>query len=435
MKKNIPDDLAFGPGPVSAEAKVMAAERKSYISEMRSILDLAEGLGRDLTRDEEYRFRDLTKQVKEIDAELEKPAGRMSQRDSGTSGFMDSEGREIRALKPEERMSDHVRGDFGDDFPESLNLGKFVKGLAVGDWAGAEAERRVLSYGDDTLGGYLVPAAISGQIIDKARNLSAVVRAGSRTLPMESGTLHLARVDEDPTAFWRAENETITASDMQFGRFTLHARTLGCLIKMSVEVVEDAANLDEVVRHALSQALSLELDRAALFGEGTPVEPLGLFNTEGINEISLGDNGGELTSVNAFFDARLPILESNGMPGSVIMAPREEVTIESMLDGNGRYLIPPESWLDLKRLSTNQIPCDMVQGTSDNASCSFVGDFAQMLIGMRTNLVIEASREAGDATGSAFSDMQVWLRGYLRTDICVVRPAWFTRIVGIIPAA
>ena len=65
---------------------------------------------------------------------------------------------------------------------------------------------------------------------------------------------------------------------------------------------------------------------------------------------------------------------------------------------------------------TKQIPVNMTKGTSSNASIAVAGDYSQLLIGLRTTLTIEASREAGDGTEGAFSKLQVWVRAYLRAD-------------------
>ena len=50
---------------------------------------------------------------------------------------------------------------------------------------------------------------------------------------------------------------------------------------------------------------------------------------------------------------------------------------------------------------------------------------------MRTNLTIEASREAATETGNAFSRLHVKVRAYLRADIGVLRPAAFPVLTGI----
>ena len=255
----LPREIVLAGGPVYPNAREKIAERKGHIGEMRALLDKAETEKRNLSRDEELRFQDLKSKADVIESWLSE-----SQRKPHTptpGGGFSSDDNEIRMLKPEEKLSEHVRSrSYGDgmDGGDSLNLGRFVKGVVTGNWKGAESEKRALQIGDDTLGGYLVPSPLALQIIDMARNASVVMKSGALTIPMESNTLDLAKILEDPTAYWRGENQTITPSDMSFGKLTLRARTLAALVKVSVEVIEDAVNLDQIVSSALSQALALE---------------------------------------------------------------------------------------------------------------------------------------------------------------------------------
>jgi HK97 family phage major capsid protein len=426
-------------------------KRAGIIEQMRALINTAQNAGRGLTSSEESRYKDMEAEVKRLDGDIQREEGlRSLEADlnepldaprapvppspTNEPSFVDSKGREIRALRPEERVADHVRREGGDDFSEPLSFGRYIRGAVTGDWSGAEPERRAMKVADDVLGGYVVPSRLSAEIIDLARNKSVCLQAGARTLLMDSSTLDIALVTQDPVAVWRGESEPITSSDVSFGLLRLHAKTLAAMVKCSIEIIEDASNLDQTVTNAISQALALELDRTMLLGEGTPVQPRGLAKTEGVNTITLGTgNGAVLQSVTPFFQAREPILMANGQPTAAIMSPREEVWLESLRDGEGRYLLPPESWTRLKRLSSNQIPCDLVEGESDNASIAIIGDFSRLLLGMRTALTVEISREAGDTTGSAFQNLEVWIRAYLRADVAVSKPSHFSIIEGIIP--
>ena len=77
------------------------------------------------------------------------------------------------------------------------------------------------------------------------------------------------------------------------------------------------------------------------------------------------------------------------------------------LDSTGQPLQPPPSYQALEKYVTNQVaPLE-----------AFVADWSQMMVGMRTNIQIEASREASDAAGSAFRSLRVLVRAYLRADV------------------
>lgn len=191
-------------------------------------------------------------------------------------------GEEIRVLRNNENLETTVRHNLPDGIKaRELSLGRLLRGIVLGDWKGSEAERRTLAIGDSTLGGYLVPSPISARVIDLARNQARVLQAGALTVPLEANTLTLARVTGDPTASWKAENAPGTFSDMAFGKIELVAKSLLALIKTSVEIFEDAANLSQVVeavslrRWRLSSTGPLSTARALLqsrLGSSTPAE-------------------------------------------------------------------------------------------------------------------------------------------------------------------
>ena len=100
-----------------------------------------------------------------------------------------------------------------------------------------------------------------------------------------------------------------------------------------------------------------------------------------------------------------------------------------MVDTTGQPLNAPPSYNDLEKFSTSQIPVNL--GTGTDESEAFLGDFSKLMIGMRTNLTLEVSREASDSTNSAFEDMQVWVRIYLRADVQLAKPDQFVYMSGI----
>ncbi len=331
----------------------------------------------------------------------------------------------IRALRPSERIC--REGSAG------LSWGRLIRGLVTGDWRNAEMEQRALAEGVGSEGGYLVPTPLAGRVIDLARAKATVVQAGAATVPMDSNTLTIAKVASDPTASWRAENAAITASDMVFDRIQFSAKTLAALIKVSVELIEDSQLLAGTVENALSQALGLELDRAALYGSGAGSEPKGIKNTTGVQTYSMGTNGAALTNYSPFSQAVEKIATANGAANAAIYAPRTAGELDRLVDTTGQPMRPPQSFASLRTFATTQIPVNLTQGTANNASDAFVGDFSQLLIGMRTQIRIEVSREASDAASSAFANMQVFIRAYLRADIALAQPSHFCVITGIIP--
>lgn len=350
-------------------------------------------------------------------------------------------GQPVCVLTPQQSMSDLSEPSAYDNEP--LSLARYVRGIVTGRWNNAERELRAMNEGTLGSGGYLVPSPLSSQIIDKVRNAAVLIRAGARTIPMDSQTLSIARVAPtgDPTAAWHAENAAITASDMGFEAVKFTAQTLACLVTASVEVLEDAAGLDAVVADAMGRVLALELDRAGLRGSGSAPEPRGIRNQSNvvIDSTTFTTNGSAISGTTPTGAVAWDWLSKqvsglwgvNENPNAVIYNARTAGELDLLRASTGEVLPPPGSVANLQRLVTNSIPSNLTQGTNSDCSEAFIGDFSQALVGMRRELVFEVSRTASVGATSMFSTMGVAMRVYLRADFQVARPGAFRVVTGI----
>jgi HK97 family phage major capsid protein len=344
----------------------------------------------------------------------------------------------ITVVKNSAKLFAHVNHTLPDGIQAAeLDFGRSIKGMVTGDWNGADAERmcvsKTMAGGNDANGGFLLPSPLSTMVIDLARNQSVCLRAGALTIPMDSGTFDIARLTSDPTGYWKGENAAGTATDIGTGRFQLRAKTLMALVKSSVELIEDAPNAGALIQNAISQALALELDRAALRGAGVS-EPLGIRHWSSLGSSFGAQYTGSIGSPNYddFSNAAEDILSANGPEAtalSVIYSPRTWGTLDRLKDGESKTLIPPPSFSAMRKFTTNQIPETL--GGGSNESEAYVGDFSQLAIGMRTQLVLEVSRHAADSSSSAFKNLQVFIRGYLRADVVLLQPTFFVVLGGI----
>jgi HK97 family phage major capsid protein len=272
--------------------------------------------------------------------------------------------------------------------------------------------------GNDNLGGgVMVPSELATQVIDYARNVSAVWQAGAVTIPMDSDTLTIARQIADPTIEVKGQNEAFTLAGMQFDAINFTAYKIGAVIVMSRELAADAPNAAEVVSTALSKALAVEVDRFALEGSGS-VEPSGLINLAGIGTtgsvgaIAWEDIHGAVVNIKAL----------NHTPNAYILDPVIAGDLDIITSGDGStsaklWLGPPPSVAPLARFETNN--CTITQG--------MVGDFTKLLIGMRQIAAIEVSTEAGDF----FAKHQLGIKITFRFDVNCSHPAAFHSLTGI----
>jgi HK97 family phage major capsid protein len=335
-----------------------------------------------------------------------------------------------RILAPEQRVADWtaahkpVRPEDRD-----LSMGNLFCGWLTGRWDGAELEHRVLVEGTTSGGGILVPEPISASIIDAARNASVVLRAGARTIPMDSKTLTVPRLTGTTQPAWRAENEQIAEDDLAFDGVTFTAKSLAVIVKASRELLEDARDVDGIVRQDLGAALALEIDRVLLRGTGSNDEPTGLRNTSGITVVPATtggdpDDGGPV-DYDTLLDLRQAVAAANYMPGAFVMNPRTANTLAKLKDDSGSYLLPPAALDGVPVLVSNGVPKNITTGAATTTSEVYVGDWSKLWLGVRTQLQISTLNERYADYG------QVAFLMWYRADVQVVQPAAFAVATGV----
>jgi HK97 family phage major capsid protein len=323
------------------------------------------------------------------------------------------------ALTSEKRMTTHATAKRPDETYRGLSIGNFLKAAIAG--ASTDSERRALAEGTDSAGGYTVPTSLSAQLIDALRAASVVVQAGARTVPLDTNSVAVAKLLTDPVPAWRNENASVNESDPTFGQVLFEPKSLAVMTKISLELMQDSVNIATELPRILAAALALELDRVALLGSGSAPEPRGIANVSGIGTTALG---GAFANYAPLLIARTGILTRNGgMPGAVIMNPRDEGALSGWTDSTGQPLNQPRALDGMKFLTTTSIPTN--GGTGTDESTMFVGDFTKLLIGMRQDIRIEILRER-------YADsLQYALVAHLRADLAVEHAAAFHTITGV----
>jgi HK97 family phage major capsid protein len=282
---------------------------------------------------------------------------------------------------------------------------------------------------------------MSQQFIDLARSASVCLRAGAQTIPMGTAEMHIARLDTDPVSHWRGEAVNVPATAAVFGRYVLKARSLAAIIPITYELLEDAANAPSLIEQALGASLGLRLDQAALAGMGAESEPLGIRNTPNVGTIASVGTPADYSDLTAAVQQILTANYAGPVSGlSWILHPRDGGTYDSLTDQTEGQPLQPTPWAsELQRLYTTSV--SVTEGNGTNESYSIVGDFSQLLFGMRTSGVQLRRINAGqvaDITGTTYNapaQLMEFLVAYLRADVCVMRPGWFSVLSGITAAS
>ncbi len=116
------------------------------------------------------------------------------------------------------------------------------------------------------------------------------------------------------------------------------------------------------------------------------------------------------------------------MPAAAIVAPRTLTKSAKLKDTLGQPMRKPDLIANLPFLATTGVPITQTQGTSGAiASEAIVGDFTQLMFGLRTSLRIQLLHERflGD-------NMQLGFLADLRLDVALRHPASFCEVVGIL---
>src|ERR1017187_2484587 len=104
--------------------------------------------------------------------------------------------------------------------------------------------------------------------------------------------------------------------------------------KLSIEVVEDAINIDSIVNNSITASLALELDRACLSGTGTPPQPKGIKNQTGVTITDLGSAAGYTLVDFSKYSAAIAVLQGFNFPGpfSILHSARTAGELDGLCD-------------------------------------------------------------------------------------------------------
>lgn len=423
--------------------KNLNAARDVKLASMKLLVATADAEGRQLTAKESKSFDALDSEIAAIDVQLGKDSATEAFRaqmrattqppmvdiDSRpaapTAGaWRDSQGRAVPVLTKDQSFRAALRES---TTPCPFGFGEYLRAMALG----TENREIRMALGENTLagGGATVPTDLLHQVIDRLRNQAVVTRAGALTVPLPTEITAIARLDTDPTVSWKAENAQFGSGDPTFDRVLFTAKTLGCLVLVSRELLQDSLNIDEVLLNSFAKSMALQLDLAALIGDGNTIDPggpVGISNTAGIGSVSMGANGGALTDFDPIVDAIQTMRSANAAePTAVILAPRTEASIAKLKDTLGQPLRKPDMITKLPFLATNQIPTNETQGTSNNATQIITGDFTQLMLGIRSELRIEMLKER-------YADyLQMGFLCWLRADVQLAHAPSFAEVIGI----
>ena len=146
--------------------------------------------------------------------------------------------------------------------------------------------RNALSVGVDQNGGYTVPDEFHRQLIQGLEE-NNIFRRLAKTIHTQSGTRTIPIAMDNGGATWIEEGAAIQESDMSFTTETLSAYKLGCMIKVSNELLHDSAfDIASYIAQRFGVRFGNAEEDAFINGTGpsanpqtTPSMPTGILNS------------------------------------------------------------------------------------------------------------------------------------------------------------
>jgi HK97 family phage major capsid protein len=336
-----------------------------------------------------------------------------------------------------ERFADH------EVAREQITRARDRDNAIIGQYGDIGQQMRALT---TSTGSAIVPTVWASEVIDRARNYAAVMKAGAQTVPMDAKIVQIGRLTADPAAGFRTEGSTITASDPKFDNVTLTAKTLNTLVVGSVEFWQDASNSGELVTEAMAKALAVQIDLVALFGGVTtgaeqtavgnnlllsgglpnPPNPTGILANLLANASTsvLGSaTNGTVQTAASFYGEVLDTIytprDFNESPNAMLWPSHLARIYAKAADSTNQPMRQPPDVEQIDKYVTNQIPSGFTQGTGTLMSDLFVGDFTQLLVGQRLDLTVKVLDQRYAELGQT-AVLCSW-----RGDVQVARPRAF----------
>ncbi len=394
--------------------------RASKVAECRSLLDAAKG--QDLADEARKRFDTLEKEIRELDARIERET-RVSEYErqseaaetlnSGTPDF-DRESRAPGLFLDAIAASAGIAGrDTGRVMEVSAELqkrnGRTAQGVMIPESIFRHQEQRVVL--SSTTGAGAIGTEHKGdQLIDPLRAASVVNALGATTLSGLVGNCSIPAIDTGFTAAWIAENGALSPADWDINARTLSPKHVGALTEFSRNMVlQSDPSVDAMATRDGARALASALDAAALVGGGSN-EPSGILDTitSGTFATPTWSEGLELIASIATANALTGRLGWAGHP-QVTKKLRSTVRVGStdsrfiMEDPGSLYGYP---YFDTTALAGGGSPADRA---------IVFGDFTSLVIGTWSGVDILAN----PYESTAYSKGNIQVRALMSADIVI----------------
>jgi len=301
---------------------------------------------------------------------------------------------------------------------------------------------RAADSGFGPAGAWVLNREIANDILDPLRSNLVLFEAGAEEVPMNNiDSLTVRKMVGVPGAYWAAENTEVTGDDASWAVATLNLKELRAPTTWPNRWLRNlAAGAEQKIRDQIERSMRLQLEYAALFGDGsvpadgrsTGQQPTGVRYTPNIGLRTLSP--ARLLTLDdlevaegSLEDADVAESETWGW----LSHSRTFRRFRYMRDQNGEPImrndwmsgVVSRTLVDYPYFKTTNVPKTLGGG---NESTLFLGDWAELLIGlgMDVELLVSAERY--------IEKNQTFVMGVAYVDSAVMYPEAFHVTEGVL---
>lgn len=297
--------------------------------------------------------------------------------------------------EPEDRAKEDNETEYRSAFYNML------RGRAL-----SSEEKRALSEGTASAGGYTVPKSFMKKLVEKLEEMNIMRKLAS--IIKTDSDVDLPVVVSHGSADWTAEEANFNESDETFGQITLKAYKLTRIIKVSEELLADSAfDLEGYLALEFARRLAKAEENAFINGDGVN-KPAGVFIGA---EVGVTAAAGTAITADEIIDLYYSLPRAYRQNATWITNDTTAKAIRKLKDSNGDYLWQkglagePDTILG-KPFYTSEFAPQIAL----SAKVLAFGDISFYQIADRKSRVFQRLNELYSANG------QVGFRGYERVD-------------------
>lgn len=138
-------------------------------------------------------------------------------------------------------------------------------------------------------GGYLVATDLMSQsFVEMLRNRTTIMQLAT-SMGGLVGNIDIPTQAGGASGYWLGEDDEATLSAMEFDQFSLSPKTVAGMTELTRRMLmQSSLDVEALARRDLATALAQAIDAAGYYGSGSQNQPLGLFNTSGLNAVTFG---------------------------------------------------------------------------------------------------------------------------------------------------